>query len=110
MARTRHEQNTTTLIFDVVRDAFAQRHRDNCASGYSYCLDGRWRKRQCNSRISACRPARAPHRARHYSRRKVFDDTMNENSRTAEQQKALFEIQQAFPPEMFELLDEWATE
>jgi hypothetical protein len=35
---------------------------------------------------------------------------MNENSRTAEQQKALFEIQQAFPPEMFELLDEWATE
>ena len=31
-------------------------------------------------------------------------------ARTAEQQKALFEIQQSFPPEILGLIDKWAKE
>jgi hypothetical protein len=35
---------------------------------------------------------------------------MNTRARTAEQQKALFEIQQSFSPEILGLIDKWAKE
>jgi hypothetical protein len=106
VCRTRDSARTATSVSVASRCTCRERHRQNRAEIYSRSVDF-GRPRQFDAAFVACHKARVGSRSRGLQTHDRQGDVM---TRTNESQKALFDIQSMFPPELLNLVGEWAKE